>query len=93
MAKSTLSVVTRKLARREGEVAVEVGAAHTDGAPVEAEDQWQPEIAAHREAKKKPKAAGAKPKLESLLDSPPQSTELIRPKRKPRTEKEEPAEE
>jgi hypothetical protein len=47
----------------------------------------------HREVKKKPKAAGAKPRLESLLDTPPQTTELIRPKRKPRTEKEEPAEE
>jgi hypothetical protein len=41
----------------------------------------------HREMKKKPKAAGAKPRLESLLDAPPQSVELIKPKRKPRTEK------
>ena len=47
----------------------------------------------HREVKKKPKAASAKPRLESLLDTPPQTTELIRPKRKPRAEKEEPAEE
>jgi hypothetical protein len=47
----------------------------------------------HKELKKKPKAAGVKPRLESLLDTPPQSTELIRPKRKPRTEKVEPAEE
>ena len=45
----------------------------------------------HREAKKKPKSASAKPKLESLLDTPPQSVELIKPKRKPRhdVEKEE----
>jgi hypothetical protein len=39
-----------------------------------------------RETKKKPKAASQKPKLESLLDSPPQSVELIKPKRKPRAE-------
>ncbi len=41
-----------------------------------------------REPKKKPKAGMAKPKLESLLDSPPQSVELIKPKRKPRWESE-----
>ncbi len=48
-------------------------------------------VPARREAKKKPKSAGAKPKLESLLDTPPQSVELIKPKRKPRhdVEKEE----
>ena len=40
----------------------------------------------HREAKKKPKAADTKPKLQSLTDAPPQSAELIRPKRKPRWE-------
>ena len=42
----------------------------------------------HREAKKKPKTAADKPKLESLLDSPPQSVEVIKPKRKPRWEPE-----
>jgi hypothetical protein len=46
-------------------------------------------VPSRREAKKKPKAASAKPKLESLFDSPPQSVELIKPKRKPRTEVEE----
>ena len=44
-------------------------------------------VPARREVKKKPKATSAKPHLESLLDSPPQSVELIKPKRKPRTEK------
>jgi hypothetical protein len=43
-------------------------------------------VPARREAKKKPKAALGKPKLESLLDSPPQSVEVIKPKRKPRWE-------
>jgi hypothetical protein len=46
-------------------------------------------VPARREVKKKPKAKSAKPHLESLSDSPPQSVELIKPKRKPRTEKEE----
>ncbi len=46
-------------------------------------------VPARRETKKKPKAQTAKPKLESLLDSPPQSVELIKPKRKPRWELEE----
>ena len=46
---------------------------------------------AKRETKKKPKAQGQKPKLESLLDSPPQSVEVIRPKRKPRSEESEDA--
>jgi hypothetical protein len=46
-------------------------------------------VPARREVKKKPKAATSKPKLESLLDSPPQSVELIKPKRKPRWEPEE----
>ena len=40
----------------------------------------------HKEAKKKAKSSEAKPKLESLMDSPPQSVELIKPKRKPRWE-------
>jgi hypothetical protein len=38
----------------------------------------------HREVKKKAKAADPKPKLSPFLE-PPQSTELIKPKRKPRT--------
>jgi hypothetical protein len=38
----------------------------------------------HREAKKKPKAAEPKPTLQPYLD-PPQSVEVIKPKRKPRT--------
>ncbi len=46
----------------------------------------------HREEKKKPKAPAAKPKLESLLDAPPQSVEVIKPKRKPRHEKDTDAE-
>lgn len=41
----------------------------------------------HREVKKKPKDPGLKPKIQSLLDAPPQSVELIKPKRKPRSEK------
>ncbi len=44
-------------------------------------------VPARRETKKKPKAASPKPKIESLLDSPPQSVELVKPKRKPRSEK------
>jgi hypothetical protein len=46
-------------------------------------------VPARRETKKKPKAATSKPKLESLMDSPPQSVELIKPKRKPRWESDE----
>jgi hypothetical protein len=38
----------------------------------------------HREAKKKPKDPAAKPKIQSLLETPPQSVEVIKPKRKPR---------
>jgi hypothetical protein len=38
----------------------------------------------HREAKKKPKAADQKPKVQPFLE-PPQSVEIIKPKRKPRT--------
>ena len=45
-------------------------------------------VPGRREVKKKPKDAGAKPKLQSLLDAPPQSVEVIKPKRKPRWEKE-----
>lgn len=43
-------------------------------------------VPARREIKKKPKSAGTKPKLESLLDTPPQTVEVIKPKRKPRWE-------
>ena len=44
-----------------------------------------------KEAKKKPKSKESKqPHLESLLQSPPQSVELIKPKRKPRWEENEP---
>jgi hypothetical protein len=39
----------------------------------------------HREVKKKPKAAEPKPRLQPFLE-PPQSVELIKPKRKPRSE-------
>ena len=38
----------------------------------------------HREVNKKPKAADQKPKLSPFLE-PPQSVEIIKPKRKPRT--------
>ena len=38
----------------------------------------------HREAKKKPKATEPKPALQPVLE-PPQSVEVIKPKRKPRT--------
>lgn len=37
----------------------------------------------HREVKKKPKAADKQPKLQPFLE-PPQSVEVIKPKRKPR---------
>lgn len=47
----------------------------------------------HREAKKKPKAKELKPRLESLLDSPPPTVEVIKPRRKPRHEKEPEADE
>ena len=40
----------------------------------------------HREPKKKPKAANAKPKIQSLLEPPPPTVEVIKPKRKPRPE-------
>jgi hypothetical protein len=42
----------------------------------------------HKEAKKKPKTNDAKPRLESLLDAPPSSVEVIKPKRKPRWDQE-----
>lgn len=42
----------------------------------------------HREAKKKPKSAEPKPTLQPFLE-PPQSVELIKPRRKPRVEQEE----
>ena len=42
----------------------------------------------HREARKKPKTKAERPKLESLLEAPPPSVELIKPKRKPRWEEE-----
>jgi hypothetical protein len=42
----------------------------------------------HKEAKKKPKAKEAKPHLESLMQAPPQSVEVIKPKRKPRWDEE-----
>ena len=42
----------------------------------------------HKEAKKKPKTKEARPRLESLLDAPPSSVEVIKPKRKPRWDQE-----
>jgi hypothetical protein len=42
----------------------------------------------HRESKKKPKTKVDKPRLEPLLEAPPPSVELIKPKRKPREERE-----
>ncbi|MDQ3870398.1 MAG: hypothetical protein M3301_02135 [Chloroflexota bacterium] len=45
-------------------------------------------VPGRREVKKKPKDAAAKPKIQSLLDTPPQNVEVIKPKRKPRWEKE-----
>ena len=38
----------------------------------------------HRESKKKPKAAPSKSMIQPL-DSPPQSVEIIKPRRKPRS--------
>ena len=40
----------------------------------------------HRETKKKAKAGEVKPKLQPFLEVP-QNVEVIKPKRKPRTEK------
>jgi len=45
-------------------------------------------VPGRREVKKKPKATAAKPKLQSLLESPPPTVEVIKPKRKPRWEEE-----
>ncbi|MEP7158279.1 MAG: hypothetical protein ABI797_02540 [Chloroflexota bacterium] len=42
----------------------------------------------HKEAKKKAKAKEAKPRLESLLQAPPPTVEVIKPKRKPRWDEE-----
>lgn len=42
----------------------------------------------HKEAKKKPKTKDSKPHLESLMQAPPQSVEVIKPKRKPRWDQE-----
>ncbi|MEX2547132.1 MAG: hypothetical protein WD830_05015 [Chloroflexota bacterium] len=41
-----------------------------------------------KEAKKKPKAKENKPMLQSLLQAPPPTVEVIKPTRKPRHEKE-----
>jgi hypothetical protein len=46
----------------------------------------------HREVRKKPKVATTKPAIQPLLDAPPQSVEVIRPRRKPRTVEESEAE-
>jgi hypothetical protein len=43
-----------------------------------------------KEAKKKPKAKENKPQLQSLLQAPPPTVEVIKPKRKPRWEEKEP---
>ena len=43
-----------------------------------------------KEAKKKPKAKESKPQLQSLLQAPPPTVEVIKPKRKPRWEEREP---
>jgi hypothetical protein len=45
-------------------------------------------VPGRREIKKKPKAAAAKPKLQSLLEAPPPTVEVIKPKRKPRWDEE-----
>jgi len=50
-------------------------------------------VPARRETKKKPKAPSTKPKLESLQDSDQRSVEVIKPKRKPRSEKAEESDE
>ena len=41
-----------------------------------------------KEAKKKPKAKENKPQLQSLLQAPPPTVEVIKPTRKPRHERE-----
>jgi hypothetical protein len=47
----------------------------------------------HKEAKKKAKAKEAKPQLQSLLQAPPPTVEVIKPKRKPRWDQESESEE
>ena len=42
----------------------------------------------HKEAKKKAKAKEVKPQLQSLLQTPPPTVEVIKPKRKPRWDEE-----
>ncbi len=42
----------------------------------------------HREVKKKPKETGKGAKIQPLLE-PPTNVEVVKPKRKPRTEQEE----
>jgi len=42
----------------------------------------------HREQKKKAKSKEVKPHLESLLQTPPPTVEVIKPKRKPRWDQE-----
>jgi hypothetical protein len=42
----------------------------------------------HKEAKKKAKSKEVKPRLESLLQTPPPTVEVIKPKRKPRWDEE-----
>ena len=46
----------------------------------------------HKEAKKKAKAKESKPQLQSLLQTPPPTVEVIKPKRKPRWEEPESSE-
>ena len=42
----------------------------------------------HKEVKKKAKAKDVKPQLQSLLQAPPPTVEVIKPKRKPRWDEE-----
>ena len=51
------------------------------------EDPWQAKFPPAAKPRRSRRHTTAKPKLESLLDSPPQSVEVIKPKRKPRSEK------
>jgi len=61
------------------------GAGYRAGTAAEA-DEMATKDRPHKEAKKKPKAKDSKPHLESLMQAPPQSVEVIKPKRKPRWE-------
>jgi hypothetical protein len=61
------------------------GAGYRAGSAAEAKEMASKDRP-HKEAKKKPKTKEAKPHLESLLQSPPPSVEVIKPKRKPRWE-------